>query len=374
MSWMVTRHQLDAAQIRAIDLVLDEGNYYVKGEAGTGKSVVLAHAAMLYKRQHPEAKICALTYTNALVACLNEGLDGKGVDCMTIHKFMKLPKNRKYDLVFIDEVQDLEPDWAQQILVRGKKFVLFGDFAQSIYVRDSGLKKGEEQENELQDIFTVREVIELTKDYRLPKNCRSLVQTIFPDREFQATPWRLMANAQIPLFRADSWEEEMKFVVQKARTHAVAGSPAVILFEEKRAIFHFFHTILEDYTSEGFKLDNVNDLLEKYNVPIRFLGNRIGDFKEGDKKPLTYVMTWHSSKGLDFETVILPNLAKSPCRANPLYVALTRARRNLVLTYSGKQNDQIEKATRCAAVCMLATDKGGRVTVKSKGPEQGLLF
>ena len=370
MSWMVTRHQLDATQIRAIDQVLKDGNYFVTGEAGTGKSVVLAHAGMLYRRLHPETRICALTYTNALVSCLNEGLDGRGVDCMTFHKFMRLPRSQRYDLVFIDEAQDLKPDWVGQILGRGSKFILFGDFAQSIYGFDSKLV----EEDELKKMFGICETIVLTKDYRLPKNCRSLVQTIFSDRKFEAVPWRLMANAQIPLFRADDWDEEMRFVVQKAKAHAVSGRPVAILFEQKRAIFHFFHTVLEEYTSEDFKLENVNDLLERHNVPIRFFGGGIGDFKEGDVKPLTYVMTWHSSKGLDFETVILPNLAKSPCRANPFYVALTRSRRNLVLTYSGKQNIQIEKARSCSAVCTLASDTGECVTVKEKGFEQGLLF
>lgn len=370
MSWMVRRHQLDANQILAIDLVLTEGNYFVKGEAGTGKSVVLAHAAMLYKRQHPESRICALTYTNALVACLDEGLDGKGVECMTFHKFMRLPRARKYDLVFIDEAQDLEPEWAWQILGRGGKFVLFGDFAQSIYGFNSKLI----EEDELKTMFGIRAIVELVKDYRLPKNIRLLVQTIYPDRTFHATPWRLMANAQIPLFHAENWDEEMAFVMKKAKSHAVAGSPVAILFEQRRAIFHFFHTVLEPHTKKDFTLDNVNNLLLQYEIPIRFLGGKVGDFKEGDSRPLSYVMTWHSSKGLDFETVILPNLAKSPCRGNPFYVALSRSRRNLVLTYSGKQNDQIEKAKRCAAVCVLAADTNGRVSVKPKEMEQGLLF
>ena len=46
MSWLPKRDKLDLVQASAIDFaVAQEGNFYIKGEAGTGKSVVLAHVA-----------------------------------------------------------------------------------------------------------------------------------------------------------------------------------------------------------------------------------------------------------------------------------------------------------------------------------------
>ena len=46
MSWLPKREKLDPVQASAIDFaVAQEGNFYIKGEAGTGKSVVLAHVA-----------------------------------------------------------------------------------------------------------------------------------------------------------------------------------------------------------------------------------------------------------------------------------------------------------------------------------------
>ena len=43
MSWLPKRDKLDPVQASAIDFaVAQEGNFYIKGEAGTGKSVVLA--------------------------------------------------------------------------------------------------------------------------------------------------------------------------------------------------------------------------------------------------------------------------------------------------------------------------------------------
>ena len=43
MSWQPKRDKLDPVQASAVDFaVAQEGNFYIKGEAGTGKSVVLA--------------------------------------------------------------------------------------------------------------------------------------------------------------------------------------------------------------------------------------------------------------------------------------------------------------------------------------------
>ena len=117
--------------------------------------------------------------------------------------------------------------------------------------------------------------------------------------------------------------------------------------------------------------------MKEKNIPFRYLGNREGDLTEGDQKPLTYVMTWHGSKGLDFETVVVPDLGKgrSRCACNPFYVAMTRARKNTLLTYSGAQTDQIEKARGCACVCPIAADKvTGEVKKKPTTFVQGTLL
>ena len=51
MSWLPKRDKLDPVQASAIDFaVAQEGNFYIKGEAGTGKSVVLAHIAAKFKQ------------------------------------------------------------------------------------------------------------------------------------------------------------------------------------------------------------------------------------------------------------------------------------------------------------------------------------
>ena len=52
MSWLPKRDKLDPEQASMIDFVVaQEGNFYIKGEAGPGKSVVLAHIAVKLKAE-----------------------------------------------------------------------------------------------------------------------------------------------------------------------------------------------------------------------------------------------------------------------------------------------------------------------------------
>lgn len=357
MSWLPPYRKLDAAQKRAIEFVTSsEGNYFICGEAGTGKSVVLAYVALKYRKDHPDAKICVLTYTKALVACLDEELSKYELPVMTFHRFMAAKGEHKdCDLILIDEAQDLQENWAARITKSGSKFVLFGDFAQMIYGKSGKIIT----EEAMLQMFAIRSSIPLVMDYRLPRSQRELVQGLYPDRKFTSKVYNLMRNAQIPLYHANGWDEEMGYIIKYVKQHSVVRSQSAILFEWKRSIFKFFYTLLPELDGKKIDLKTINAYLVEKNIPFRFLGNGEGDLTEGDKKPLTYVMTWHSSKGLDFETVVVPDLGfgRSQCACNPFYVAMTRARKNLLLTYSNKSTDQIEKAKACASVCPIAADK-----------------
>ena len=367
MAWMPKRNSLDQQQLKALNRIADGGNNFVTGDPGTGKSVVLAHAAKEWRTSHPSDKICAITYTNALVAYLEADLSPMNITTMTVHRFIRLSNRELYDLVLVDEAQDLEIEWAKDIKRFGRRVAFFGDFGQALY-------EGRADRGVLDDMFNTHESLDLGMDYRLPLNIRKLVKVMFPDRQFSSEVYRLMANAQIPLFHAKAWNEEMDFVIRKAKAHAVAGSPVAVLFEAKKRIFRFFYTVLGDDYKAKVDLDTINDELKRRNLPFRFLGNGIGDLKESNDKPLTYVMTWHSSKGLDFETVILPDLSRSMCRDNPFYVAMTRATRNLILSYSGSPNNQIKKAMTCEAVCPITSDKYDQKKSSSDGAVQGSLF
>jgi superfamily I DNA/RNA helicase len=69
-----------------------------------------------------------------------------------------------------------------------------------------------------------------------------------------------------------------------------------------------------------------------FNVEAKINMNMNIDFKSSNPKLLTY----HSSKGLQFEAVFIPNCNVSDKEdRNPLYVAITRTYQYLFIMHSG---------------------------------------
>jgi superfamily I DNA/RNA helicase len=79
-----------------------------------------------------------------------------------------------------------------------------------------------------------------------------------------------------------------------------------------------------------------------------YLGNKYGSLKASDMNPVVYLMTYHSAKGLDFKYVFIPFLSETKTFVHDtallgspglgrrlLFVAVTRSRENLYLSYSG---------------------------------------
>ena len=95
-----------------------------------------------------------------------------------------------------------------------------------------------------------------------------------------------------------------------------------------------------------FKL---NAFWKRNGIPLMYLGNGFGTLDEGDRRPLVYLMTLHSAKGLDFKTVFLPGMgrdldifesddaAKNADKLRRLlFVGLTRSRCDLFISFSGE--------------------------------------
>ena len=94
------------------------------------------------------------------------------------------------------------------------------------------------------------------------------------------------------------------------------------------------------------KYGEINSYLSKHRADIQLFGSGSGELGMSAAKPVIYLMTYHSSKGLDFPNVFLPHLTHDveldPMRNAPdaderriFFVAATRAKRKLFLSYHG---------------------------------------
>ena len=84
---------------------------------------------------------------------------------------------------------------------------------------------------------------------------------------------------------------------------------------------------------------------------IEYFGSKHGDLEESDRIPkIFFIMTFHSSKGLDFKSVFIPLMNDDAkvvsenaldrdenAEKRLLYVAITRSRQNLFISHTSPQ-------------------------------------
>ena len=165
------------------------------------------------------------------------------------------------------------------------------------------------------------------------------------------------------VLKAGSQTAEFNKVFQLAEAAAKPGAPAAVLFPK--------HTQIQDFADCVAKLkgagavpprksmhlgnyEDFNDFFTKAKVPLRYFGNSSGDLAESEKRKTVFVMTYHSAKGLDFSHVYIPGLnsdAQLDARPKPLsklsnerillFVAITRTKKQLTLSYHGEPHSLI---------------------------------
>jgi hypothetical protein len=92
MKWMVPANNLDVVQTQAIQDILDnlEQNHWVKGFAGTGKTIVLTHVLERLAALKPTPKVCFATYTHALKDMVESGLSAHASRRIDIATFTRV--------------------------------------------------------------------------------------------------------------------------------------------------------------------------------------------------------------------------------------------------------------------------------------------
>jgi len=358
MRWWVSGNRLSLTQRAILDGITDklDESHWVKGFAGTGKTVVLAHLIeriiSLNSAQPNNNKYCFLTFTHALVGLVRSGLYGEQViqklEIMTHTKFLGL--GRKYSHVFLDEVQDLSLADLERISNLADNLYVAGDPDQRIYQDGAS-------DEDISEILMPHEH-HLVEIFRLTEPLRRVALSILPGATI-VNGLRASSSAASSIRCVGAVDEatEVEWVYKEALKRARAGDPSVILFPIHKNVERFASVLArilrkESPASVRFvrgrrDYELFNDHWKSLEVPFRYHGNSFGSLPESDTIPLIYAMTFHSSKGLDFKNVFIPGmnrgakivprsiLAEVPDHDRRLlFVAATRAREGLFFTYS----------------------------------------
>lgn len=361
MDWMVPWTSLDNDQRNIIQAIESSTSHciWVDGFAGSGKTLILLHFIKRFIIKSGRGSICFITYTHALTdlaltAFTRDELSK--VNVTTLYDFIK--NEDSYDIVVLDEVQDAKSIDLQLVYQKANKLLLIaGDPTQSIY--EHGVTK-----EELFRYNGGKNPLRLKSVYRLTEKIKKVANIICPNSNiiYSSTPTKLNTlkrGSDVYFFEAESKEEEVKFVMSKVLDYIAPGKPCAILFPHHYAIKEFCSIYIDqigldfDIVNNGERLDyeKFNEFCIENNLKINYFGNKIGSLNLSDRMAMTYLMTYHSAKGLDFDTVMIPffddeivrrilykmSLADPEMPNRLLYVAATRSRFDLIFSYHTKK-------------------------------------
>ena len=348
MNWMVPERQLDEYQrdvLRRCSTAdpRHRRHDWIRGFAGTGKTVLLVHLVGRILAEEGEASICLATYTRALTDLMASGLGGdtaRRARVMTHYELLR--EGRKYDWILLDEVQDIPAADLRRIRSLAGRVVAAGDTDQSIYDKGS-------TESEIRACLDP-DVVSLTTLYRLTQRVRDIACCVMPGSRLEGATTARMQEVEVTLAHADTAERETEWLWERLSRYSRVGKPAVTLFSAHDDIECFLRAVcrLTGAPEPVFQRKDygaANEALQRDRVPLQYLGSGHGSLEESDRRSISYVMTYHSAKGLDFETVFLPGLTgrrifwkdDETIARRLFFVGLTRSRRNLFLSYHGAE-------------------------------------
>ena len=310
------RFRLDDAQ-NELARNLSDSQFYLTGPAGSGKTLVLLSRIKYVLDSDPRARVLLVCYNKTLASSLRRSItDNSRVDVFHFHglashlqlRFPSSSDERRsqmdslraqqkgpshvYDLVLVDEAQDLKVGWLHWLLslLKPDRFglVFAGDSKQAIY----GLEEG------MRDRFIDRELtrIELTKPYRCTNQILDVIGVLDPG-----------------------------YAVEE-RSEAQDGEPVQLIWAQNKkqmaeAIAHLIGELLEG--AEGYTLkdmavlvpnyfwlqgeDGIARVLEDKGIILDVTWKTRGDLLDTESNTLK-LMTIHSAKGLEFPVVFLVGL------------------------------------------------------------------
>lgn len=351
MAWFVPQNKLDPQQRQFVNNVdIDRGNKWIEGFAGSGKSVLLAHTAKKIITRHPDASMILIVFTRSLVEMFKAGFRDMNISVEVDTYYGFMDGGGSYDYILCDEVQDLPDRVLRAMKSRGEHVVVAGDSNQSIYEKDPRWQESTVSPSDINDLLDSSS-FKLNIIHRLSRSIINALNKLMPSMNiFAAKVDMVKSDTQIRLCRASSEGEEVGYIMQNALRAVNAGYTVGVLLPSQNKIVDFANKALQANGKSTWSVSlgrygkpnfaALNSHFRSQGLKMQYVGSGGGSFDDND--PKINIMTYYSAKGLDFDTVYIPFVRRGlfitpdENRARTVFmVAITRARENLYLTYSG---------------------------------------
>lgn len=358
MAWLVPENKLDAQQRLFLDSeAIFKQNVWIKGFAGSGKSILILYSIKKILARNPEAKLLLVVFTHSLIKMFTAAFEemGLNVQVETYYAFMKSPSH--YDYILCDEVQDLTERVIVALERHADRVIVAGDANQSIYLSDPQWREPTIDKNYLSSRDYQEQ--ELTIIHRLPKSLIEVVNHFMPDMHiFSAKLDMTKPDVQVRVCKAERVEDEIRYLLDRAQKAIQGGYTVAVLLPTQDLMVLFVNWVLYCMGRQQWdppqrnrwgKYDFflLNRGLSNAGIPLQCIANGDGAFSSSI--PQINVMTYHSSKGLDFDNVFIPFASEGvPIFSSDeelsrrlFMVAMTRTRSNLCITYTGTPYEEL---------------------------------
>ena len=333
-----------------IDVLKSEPNLIITGSAGTGKTLLAIHLAITISEKGYNVGL--IVYTKSLKAYIKEAINNNDAlnKISAFYEWEWLRCKDKFDYIILDEFQDFSLTDINSIIPFSKLGVyLFGDIEQTLY--DKNLNgQSVISINELDTLEGFRKK-KLTTNYRISKQNILVVDNISYNLQIEKS---LKINDHISsnkphLYQFESHQQEMNWIFDFLKNNTEFKSIGLLFVHNDPS-----KNVLNDFKS-AFDTNSeiipsieyfANFLLENGIENIGYKTKRIESLNFENEYNVN-VLTIFSAKGLEFDCVILPfcKLSNNYFHKNLLYVALTRSKNSIIITYSGLISNEFAKMT-----------------------------
>lgn len=325
-SFYVKDSELDDYQVKVINKKTDN-SYIVKGCAGSGKSILALWKAKQIQ-EGSKGSYLYVVYTKALRQYMSDGIKQIGLRESNVVNFdacfqwgrnnygelqRGVWKKGSYDYVIVDEAQDFSRDDIELLKSKARKALLvYGDTAQQLF---KFLK--DKQTVSMEDIqyFTKFPVEQLVFNHRLPKKIARVAQYLNSESDELEERCTEEGTEKPKILEYNTKQEQFAAIANLIKNKGMED--VGILFRNNKEVDEAY----DYFTNKGIEVE-----AKSYRHKDEL------DFTSDNPK----LMTYHSSKGLQFENVFIPECtAEGADDRNPLYVAITRTYRSLYIMHSG---------------------------------------
>lgn len=333
--WLIPENKLDEIQYKILNN--DEEKMCVSGGAGSGKTILAIYRLAKIIKEN-KGSYSFIVYTLALKEFIKTGIEEieseyysydtlRNINIFHVNEVENLIRNNKFesvDYIIIDEVQDLKPEFIDSLKKYiNKGLLVLGDDKQQLYSEQNN----NQTINDIRKVMDIPNYYEIEKNYRVPKEIAKFAGKIINDSGELAERCVKDFGYKPKIIKKKNYKDQLDNIINIIEEEEIKDAAILVPYNTQVKKVKEYYDKQNKEVEVKYRLENEN---EKLNTL---------DFSS----ELPKVMTYHSSKGLEFDYIFLPmseenDRSENYDMKNALYVACTRAKKRLYIFYSYELN------------------------------------